>query len=105
LEDSADVSKGAMYIITVLTVAGNEVEITQAWNDEILARNEFLKCVNECCNGKDLNTAHYTFEAIHINMNRVHIYKKSIGYVMTSKDLFKIVQLHDCADYRVTDAE
>jgi hypothetical protein len=36
-----------MYIITILTITGNEVKILDAWNDELLARSEFLKTISD----------------------------------------------------------
>lgn len=90
-----------MYVITVLTIKDNILQLTECYNDELIARSQFLKTISEISKSSDEYTV---FEPIHRDLDSVYIYKKSIGYLISSKDLYKIVALHDLSEYKVTDA-
>ena len=105
-----------MFIITVLCVTTNEIEIIDCFNDELHCQNEYLNKISELSNRNDEATSsndnnnnsppdNISYEPIFIQKNKCYIYKKNLGWISNSKVLDKIVVLHSLPIYNITDAE
>lgn len=90
-----------MYIITILTVETNEVEIIDAFNDELVAQNNYLNKVAELSSEDALENVR---ESLFVSKTKTNIYTRSAGWVRNGKELFKIVTLHHIPDYDIQDA-
>lgn len=92
-----------MYIISVLSLGGNEVKIMGIYNDELTCRSEYLKIISDIAGGGD-NNANFLYEPIHMKLDLTYIYKKTIGYITSSKELWKVVSMHNVPEYNCADA-
>jgi hypothetical protein len=81
-----------MFIITIVSTDKHEVKIHDVYEDEMTARDRFIKLAVECTAGEDRGK---TYEAMHVGINEIHIFRKVAGYLVNSKDLFKILVLHE----------
>lgn len=89
-----------MYIISVLTCADKKVELTEAHNDELVARSQFLKTVAAISSSED---QYVMYEPVHKSLDVVCIYKKCIGHIWSNKDEYKIVTLHEMKQYEIAE--
>ena len=90
-----------MYIITVLTVGTNEVEIIDAFNDELVAQNNYLDKVTELSKSED---AKIFYESLFVSKVKANIHKREAGWIGYYKEIYKIVTLHHIPDYDIQDA-
>lgn len=87
-----------MFVITIVTINNHEAKIHDVYDDEMAARDKFIKLAVESIKTED---KYKTYEAVHININEIHIYRKSAGYICSTKDLHKILVLHELCSYDV----
>ena len=90
-----------MYIITVLTRATGEIEIDDAFNEELVAQNHYLDKVAELSKSTD---AAITYESLFVTKTKAIINRRESGWTRYYKDVHKIVTLHHIADYDIQDA-
>jgi hypothetical protein len=89
-----------MYIISILIVENNEITLTECYNDELIARSQFLKTIEKI----SIGNADMTFEPIYKSSSQTYIYRKISGYVKSYNELYKIVTLHELCEYSVNNA-
>jgi len=87
-----------MYIISILNVATNEVELTKPFSEELEAQNHYLDKVEEI---QKSDTPNVVFESLFISKTKACIYKKEFGWVKNYKEAHKIVTLHFDADHDI----
>ena len=90
-----------MYIITVLTVATHEEEVISAFNEELIAQDQYLRLVNTLSHPEEDTSILY--DSLLISINKAIIYKRAPGWTGYYKDLYKIVTLHYMPDYVLSD--
>lgn len=90
-----------MYIITVLTVGSSEVEIIDAYNNELEAQNNYLNKVSELSKSEDKNII---YESVFASKSKANIFRRESGWLFNYKDIYKIVTLHVISNYNISDA-
>lgn len=90
-----------MYIITVLDVGSNKVEVLDVTNDGLVAQNNFLDRIAKLTPADK----HISYEAMVIDKTEAYIYSKVEGWIKNSKDMYKIVKLHHLEDIDILSAD
>lgn len=84
-----------MFIITILTIDNNTVDIHDIYDDKMLAQCELMKLSVDSSQSADKSVV---YEAINIDLNKINIYKKTIGYFGSTKELYKSIVLHEITE-------
>lgn len=80
-----------MYITTVLTLSTNDVAIPAIWDTIEDVKKEFPKLILEYTQGEK----YCSFEVVKKSDYLYSIYKIEKGYVINSRYLFKIIEVHE----------
>lgn len=91
-----------MYIITILDILKNSVEIFDAYNNELDAQNEFLNITES--NAKPNEKENIYYECLMISKNMCYVYSRENGWTYNTKKLYKIISLHTVKDYDIIDS-
>lgn len=91
-----------MFILLVLNVETNEIEVSDCFNDELNAQNHYLDKVAAESRGD--TDKKIIFESVLVSKNRAHIHKKLPGWTCYYKEIYKIVTLHCVDEYNIQDA-
>lgn len=86
-----------MYILIVLSVEDNEIEIVNCFNEELVAQNNYLDKIAELSQSDSATQ----YESVMISKTKCHVIRKLVGWTGSSKTLEKIITLHDVKDYDI----
>jgi hypothetical protein len=92
-----------MYIISVLDVQTNEVQIYNVENDLLTAQDNFLDKVSELSHPNDDKSV--VRECVFLAKDRVNIYEKVHGWTTNYKRLVKIITMHFVRNCQVIECE
>lgn len=79
-----------MWIITILFCETNDIQLLYAGSQENEARNLLANTVETMGHSCDKNRI---YEVVYVREMQFKIIKKDIGYLTTSKQLYKIITL------------
>lgn len=91
-----------MFIITILDITKNSIEILDCYNDTLEMQTAFMDKITELSINDIPNTS---YEPIITSKNVCSLYRKDTGWITNYKKLEKIITIHERPEYNIIDAE